>query len=75
VRIADVARKHGILSDEDILHAVRNEMYSATTNDDDLVMVVGPATTGNLLEIGILDRDGDDPVVIHAMNLRAKFQR
>jgi hypothetical protein len=50
-------------------------MYSATTNDDDLVMVVGPATTGNLLEIGILDRDGDDPVVIHAMNLRPKFQR
>jgi hypothetical protein len=27
-------------------------MYSATTDDDDLVMVVGPATTGNLLEIG-----------------------
>ena len=49
-------------------------MYSATT-DDDLVMVVGPATTGNLLEIGILGRDGDDPVVIHAMNLRPKFQR
>ena len=34
-----------------------------------------PATTGNLLEIGILDRDADDPVVIHAMNLRPKFQR
>ena len=51
MRIADVARGHGI-RDEDILHAVRNEMYSATTDDDDLVMVVGPATTGNLLEIG-----------------------
>jgi hypothetical protein len=38
-------------------------------------MVVGPATTGNLLEIGILDRDGDDSVVIHAMGLRPKFQR
>jgi hypothetical protein len=74
VRIADVARKHGI-SDEDILHAIRNEIYSSTTNDDDLVIVVGPATTGNLLEIGILGRDGDDPVVIHAMNLRPKFQR
>ena len=74
MRIADVARKHAI-SDEDILHAIRNEIYSATTNDDDLVIVVGPATTANLLEIGILGRDGDDPVVIHAMNLRAKFQR
>ena len=50
-------------------------MYSATTTDDDLVMVVGPATTGNLLEIGILDRDADDPVVIHAMSLGPKFQR
>ena len=50
-------------------------MYSATIDDDDLVMVVGPATTGNLLEIGILDRDADDPVVIHAMNLRPRFQR
>jgi hypothetical protein len=58
-----------------MLHAVRNEMYSATTDDDDLVIVVGPATTGNLLEIGILDRDRHDPVVIHAMNLRPKFQR
>ncbi len=74
MRIADVARRHGI-PDEDVLQAVRNEMYSATTDDDDLAMVVGPATTGNLLEIGILDRDGDDPVVIHAMNLRPKFQR
>jgi hypothetical protein len=74
VRIADVARKHGIL-DQDILHAIRNEMYSTTTDDDDLVMVIGPATNGNLLEIGILDRDGEDPVVIHAMNLRPKFRR
>lgn len=74
MRIADVARKHGIL-DQDILHAIRNEMYSTTTDDDDLVMVIGPATNGNLLEIGILDRDGEDPVVIHAMNLRPKFRR
>jgi hypothetical protein len=50
-------------------------MYSATTDDDDVVMVVGPATSGTLLEIGIVDRDGNDPVVIHAMNLRPKFHR
>jgi hypothetical protein len=50
-------------------------MYSTTIDDDDFVMVVGPSTTGNLLEIGILDCDGDDPVVIHRMNLRPKFQR
>jgi len=42
---------------------------------DDLVMVIGPATAGALLEIGVLDIDGDDPVVIHAMPLRSKFYR
>ncbi len=43
--------------------------------DDDLTMLIGPATDGALLEIGILDIDGDDPVVIHAMALRRKFYR
>ena len=43
--------------------------------DDDLTMLIGPATDGALLEIGVLDLDGEDPVVIHAMSLRAKFYR
>ena len=43
--------------------------------DDELTMLIGPATDGALLEIGILDLDGDDPVVIHAMALRPKFYR
>ncbi len=43
--------------------------------DDDLTMLVGPATDGALLEIGILDIEGDDPVVIHAQPLRPKFHR
>jgi hypothetical protein len=43
--------------------------------DDDLMMLVGPATDGALLEIGILDIEGDDPVVIHAQALRPKFHR
>lgn len=43
--------------------------------DEDLTMLIGPATDGALLEIGVLDLDGEDPVVIHAMKLRAKFQR
>ena len=30
---------------------------------------------GALLEIGVLDFEGDDPVVIHAMALRPKFYR
>lgn len=43
--------------------------------DDDLTMLIGPASNGSLLEIGVLDIDGDDPVVIHAMSLRPKFYR
>ena len=33
----------------------------------------GPAADGSLLKIGVLDLDGDDPVVIHAMALSPKF--
>jgi hypothetical protein len=43
--------------------------------DDDLMMLIGPAIDGALLEIGILDIEGDDPVVIHAQALRPKFHR
>jgi len=43
--------------------------------DEDLTMLIGPAVDGALLELGILDLDGDDPVVIHAMSLRPKFYR
>ncbi|MGH9045360.1 MAG: hypothetical protein ACRDVP_11120 [Acidimicrobiales bacterium] len=38
-------------------------------------MLIGPATGGSLLEVGVLDLDGDDPVVIHAMELSSKFYR
>lgn len=43
--------------------------------DEALTMLIGPASNGGLLEIGVLDIDGDDPVVIHAMPLRRKFYR
>ena len=42
---------------------------------EDLTMLIGPAATGALLEIGVLDIEGDDPVVIHAMALRPTFHR
>ena len=43
--------------------------------DEDLTMLIGPTQEGALLEVGILDHAGDDPVVIHAMELRRKFYR
>jgi hypothetical protein len=73
MRIGEPARKHGI-ADSDIWHAVRNSMRRILL-DDDLTMLIGPATNGALLEIGILDIEGDDPVVIHALPLRPKFHR
>jgi hypothetical protein len=71
MRIGGPARKHGV-ADDDMLHAVRNAMRRVVM-EDDLVMLIGPAIDGSLLEVGVLDIDGDDPVVIHAMKLRQKF--
>ncbi len=69
MEVADSARKHGV-ADEDIRHAVRNELR--TISQDDRLLVIGPSRNAQLLEIVVLDPDGD-PVAIHAMPLRAKF--
>lgn len=73
VRIGEPARRHGV-SDGDITHAVRNALRWVVM-DDDLTMLIGPAADGALLEIGALNIDGEDAVVIHAMSLRRKFYR
>ena len=70
-RIGTPARKHGV-GDADIWHAVRTAIRKIDM-DDDLTMLIGPAHDGTLLEIGVLDMNGEDPVVIHAMRLRPKF--
>jgi hypothetical protein len=43
--------------------------------DDDLTMLIGPARDGAPLELGVLGLDSDDPLIIHALPLRAKFYR
>lgn len=73
MRIGEPARGHDI-ADVDIRHAVRNAMRRVVMADD-LTMLIGPASDGALLEIGVLDLEGDDPVVIHAMPLRRKFYK
>lgn len=62
MRIGGPARKHG-MADADIRHAVRTAVRRVVL-DEDLTMLIGPAFDGALLEIGVLDLDGDDPVVI-----------
>ena len=73
MRIGGPARNHGV-TDDDIQHAVRNAVRRIIMGED-LTMMLGPAADGSLLEIGVLDLDGDDPVAIHAMALRPKFYR
>lgn len=70
MRIGEPARRHGI-ADEDIWHAVRNAIRQR--QEDEFTMLIGAARDGSLLEIGVLDAEGDDPVVIHAMPLRPKL--
>jgi hypothetical protein len=71
VRIGQTARKHGI-ADEDMLHAVRNPIMQWRL-DDEFTMRVGPARDGDLLEIGVLGIDTDDPVIVHAMRARPQY--
>jgi hypothetical protein len=71
MRIGGPARRHGV-GDADILHAARNAMRRVAL-DEDLTMLIGPAADGALLEIGVLEIEADDPVIVHAMALRPKF--
>jgi hypothetical protein len=73
MRIGEPAHRHGV-TDNDVAHATRTAIRRLRM-DDDLTMLIGPATDGTLLEIGVLDLDGEDPVVIHAMPLRPKVYR
>jgi hypothetical protein len=71
MRAAQTARKHGI-ADEDMLHATRNAIAQWRL-DDDFTMRVGPAHDGDLLEIGVLGINTDDPVIVHAMPARPQY--
>lgn len=71
MRIGAPARRHDV-PDEDIRHAAPNGVHKIDL-DDELTVLIGPDTGGRMLEVGVLDLDGDDPVVIHAMPLWRKF--
>lgn len=55
-----------------IIHAYRHP--TRVLQLDDLVMLIGPSRTGQLLELGVSRADGID-FIIHAMPARAKFIR
>ncbi len=70
--IATSARKHGV-HDDDMIHAFNHPMF-VDDHDDDFVMFVGADTSGNLLEIGVIE-SVDGPIIIHAMAARPKYLR
>jgi len=70
--IAPSAGRHGI-DHTDILHAFDHQMWIEDL-DDGLLMVIGPDASGRLLEIGIVE-GLEGPVVVHAMQARAKYLR
>jgi hypothetical protein len=73
VEIDSAARKHGI-ADADIDHAVECAM-TIEDQDDDTRLYLGPARNAALLEVVTIVRDDGTEVAIHAMEMRAKYQR
>ena len=73
VDVEPSARKHGV-SDDDMLHAVRHHWRAFETDDPAVTMFVGPSTSGDPLEVGVVV-DEDGVAVIHALAARAKFLR
>jgi hypothetical protein len=67
------AFKHGV-EQADSEHAIRNAMVIDDV-DDGLTLHLGPDRAGAPLEVITLARADDDDLVIHAMAMRAKYQR
>jgi hypothetical protein len=71
VKIIEDTRKHGV-ADDDMLHAARLAIEDWDL-DDDAIMRVGPARSGQLLETAIASIDAEEPVIFHAMECRERF--
>lgn len=68
------AFRHGIAA-VDIQHALRHAAVVDEIGEDPTrYLVLGPDRAGNLLELVVLDRL-QGPAVIHAMPMRAKYQK
>jgi GNAT superfamily N-acetyltransferase len=73
VEVHPSARKHGI-ADEDIEHAAEHAM-TIEDQDDDTRLYLGPARSAALLEVVTIRRSDRSELAIHAMPMRAKYQR
>lgn len=60
MEILPSARKHGV-SDDDIRHAVLHAVGAVRSQvQPDFVMYVGADQNANLLEVGVLEDEGDE---------------
>lgn len=73
VEIHPAARRHGV-ADEDIEHATANAM-AIDDQEDDTRLYLGPSRSGELLEVVTIVRDDGTELAIHALKMRAKYQR
>ena len=71
VDVEPSASKHGVAED-DMLHALRNHWRAFETDDPAVTMYIGPSTTAEPLEVGVVE-DDQGTAVIHAMPARPKF--
>ena len=67
------ARRHGI-ANEDIEHAMEHAM-AIEDQDDDTRLYLGPSRSADLLEVVTIVRDDGSELAIHAMRMRANYQR
>ena len=76
VEIHSSARKHSI-DDHDIVHAVGKAIFAAPIGDADSPsrrLVFGPARSGAMLELIVLEFDDGREMVIHAMRMRKIYE-
>jgi hypothetical protein len=67
------ALKHGV-GKADIEHAIENAMV-IEDQDQDTRLYLGPSRTAAMLEVVTLLRDDGSELAIHAMSMRAKYER
>lgn len=69
--IAPSAYKHNITKDQ-MLHAYNLPIASHDV-EDEMVMLIGGDSSGQLLEVGIVTASDGGPVIVHAMKARSKY--
>lgn len=55
-----------------MLHALRH-LLRVYEGRDEVLLVIGAARDGRIIEVGVADPDLDEPRIVYAMRARPKF--